>query len=73
MLIPVFVAGCAAGPRTVAASILQGQAAAGGALARLQPGRKIKLQPIVAHTDGERCSGCLICLSVCPYKACAAN
>lgn len=69
----VFIAGCAAGPKSVAASILQGQAAAGGALAKLQPGRKIKLEPIVAHTSEERCSGCMICLSVCPYKACTLN
>jgi heterodisulfide reductase subunit A len=69
----VFIAGCAAGPKTTTASIVQGQAAAGGALARLQPGRKIKLQPIVAHADEDLCSGCLICISVCPYKAGALN
>ncbi len=69
----VFLAGSISGPKSIAESIAQGQASAGGALSRLQPGKKIKLEAITAHTDDELCSGCMICLSGCPYKACALN
>jgi len=65
----VEMAGCATGPRNMADSIAQGHAAAGLALARLQPGRELALEAKTAVIDDERCSGCLVCVSVCPFRA----
>jgi len=47
----------------------QGMAAAGYVLSGLVAGRKLELQPIIAVVDHDRCSGCRVCVSVCPYKA----
>ncbi|HEY3356728.1 MAG TPA: CoB--CoM heterodisulfide reductase iron-sulfur subunit A family protein [Polyangia bacterium] len=69
----VYLAGCAAGPRSIAASVGLAQAAAGMALGRLQPGRMLKLEPLTTTIDEERCGGCLTCVSVCPYQACVAD
>lgn len=65
----VYVAGCAQGPKDIQASTMQGQAAAGGILSKLVPGEKVLLEAEVAVIDEDRCSGCLICNSLCPYKA----
>ncbi|MBU1700551.1 MAG: CoB--CoM heterodisulfide reductase iron-sulfur subunit A family protein [Candidatus Eisenbacteria bacterium] len=66
----VYLAGCSSGPKSIAESIKQAQAAAGTLLARLQPGKKLTLEEMIAQTDEDLCSRCLICVSVCPYKAC---
>ena len=65
----VEMAGCATGPRDMAESIAQGQAAAGLALSRLQPGRELALEARTAVIDDPRCSGCMVCVSVCPFRA----
>ena len=49
----------------------QGQAAAGHVLSGLVPGRKLEISPVVAAVDPQRCSGCKVCVGVCPYKAIA--
>ena len=46
----IYIAGCAGGPRNIAESIAQAQAAAGAALARLQPGKKLKLGVVTGET-----------------------
>ncbi len=66
----VYLAGCVGGPKGIADSIAQAKAAAGTAIARVQPGGKLSLEIITAHTDDDLCSKCLVCVSVCPYKAC---
>ncbi len=66
----VFLAGCASGPKSIAESIAQAKAATGMALARVQPGKKLALEVITAHTDEDTCAKCMICVSVCPYRAC---
>ena len=66
----VYLAGCAGGPKNIRDSIAQAQAAAGSALARLQPGKKLTLEVITAHAKEELCSRCLVCVAVCPYQAC---
>jgi heterodisulfide reductase subunit A len=65
----VFVAGCAQGPKDIQGSVAQGQAAAGKILSRLIPGEKLTLEAITAEVDESLCSGCRICISLCPYKA----
>lgn len=65
----VFIVGCAQGPKDIQASVADGQAAAGRILSRLIPGEKLLLDAITAETDTSLCSGCKICISLCPYKA----
>jgi heterodisulfide reductase subunit A len=65
----IFLAGCAQGPKDIQASVADGQAAAGKILSSLIPGEKLVLGAITAETDSELCSGCKICISLCPYKA----
>jgi heterodisulfide reductase subunit A len=65
----IFVAGCARGPKDIQASVADGQAAAGKILSSLIPGEKLVIGAITAELDSDLCSGCKICISLCPYKA----
>ena len=65
----VLIAGCAQGPRDIPGSVAQGQAAAGRVLSHLVPGEKLILEPMTAEVDEAICSGCKICIGLCPYKA----
>lgn len=65
----VEMAGCVAGPKNMAGSIAQGQGATGVVLSRLQPGRELALETTTAEIDDDRCSRCLVCVAVCPYRA----
>jgi heterodisulfide reductase subunit A len=68
-----YLAGCCQGPKDIAASVGQGQAAAGRILQKLIPGGKIALNPIVARVDPDLCSGCRTCEALCPFGALARN
>lgn len=65
----VFVAGCAAGPGDIPTAVQDAKAAMGTALARVQPGKKMSVEPLVAEAIDEQCSRCMVCVSVCPYRA----
>jgi heterodisulfide reductase subunit A len=64
----VFVAGNCHVPKFLNESIYQAQAAAARAATILcKP--TLKAEPNVAFVDDDFCSGCSICISVCPYNA----
>jgi heterodisulfide reductase subunit A len=65
----IFIVGCAQGPKDIQSSVAQGQAAAGRILSQLIPGEKLRLEAMTAIVDEDLCSGCKICIGVCPYKA----
>jgi heterodisulfide reductase subunit A2 len=65
----VYVAGAAAGPRTIHQAIRDGAAAAGQVLASLWPGERKLLEPLQAEVDAALCGGCGICAAVCPFGA----
>ena len=47
----------------------QGMAASGYILSELVEGRKIELDPLFASVYPERCAGCKVCMTICPYRA----
>jgi heterodisulfide reductase subunit A len=64
----IFIAGVAQGPKDIPTSVAQGAAAAARVLGRIQQG-EIALEPFRASIDADRCSGCRICNSLCPFNA----
>ena len=68
----VYAVGSTAGPKTIQQAVEQGSAAALRAIDALSAGLK---QPVkhFCQIDRERCSGCGVCLSVCPHGAIRAT
>jgi heterodisulfide reductase subunit A len=64
----VFIAGCAQGPKDIPDSVAQGAAAAARVLGLIIRG-EVELEPVLADVNEERCSGCRICNTMCPYNA----
>ncbi|ABC83928.1 4Fe-4S dicluster domain-containing protein [Anaeromyxobacter dehalogenans] len=65
----VYVAGAAAGPRSIREAIRDGAAAAGQVLATLRPGERRALEPLAAEVDAALCGGCGMCVAACPFGA----
>jgi heterodisulfide reductase subunit A len=64
----VFLAGCGQGPKDITDTVAQASATA----SKIQSlfSQDVLLQdPLVAFVDPEICSGCGICVDVCPYEA----
>jgi heterodisulfide reductase subunit A2 len=64
----VFLCGLAHAPKPIDESITQAQAAAARAITLLAR-KRIMTEGTVAYTDPHVCSGCGICISICPYSA----
>jgi len=64
----IFVAGLAHSPKPIEESISQALAAAGKAAIPLSKG-SVSVEPIVSSVDEEKCIGCGLCESVCPFTA----
>jgi heterodisulfide reductase subunit A len=64
----VFVAGACQGPKDIPDSVAQGAAAAAEALALLSQ-EVVEAEPVIAEVSKNLCSGCRVCISVCPYNA----
>lgn len=65
----VFIAGACQSPMDIQKAMSQGMAAAGYVLSGLVSGRKLEINPVNAVVDTQKCSGCRVCISACPYKA----
>jgi heterodisulfide reductase subunit A len=65
----VYLAGSCHSPMDIKEAMSEGMAAAGYVLSRLVQGKKLSIDPISAAVEQERCSGCKVCIGVCPYKA----
>lgn len=65
----IYLAGTCQSPMDIQKAMSQGMAASGYVLSGLVAGRKLEINPITAVIDSDRCSGCRVCVSVCPYKA----
>ncbi len=64
----IFVAGACVGPRDIPESVASGSAAA-AKVAALFGQDFLVTDPMVAAVDQVKCSGCLMCTKVCPFKA----
>ena len=65
----VYLAGSCHSPMDIKEAMSEGMAAAGYVLSGLVAGKKLSIDPISAVVNQERCSGCKVCIGVCPYKA----
>jgi heterodisulfide reductase subunit A len=64
----VFVVGCAQGPKDIPDTVAQASAGAAEALSLIDRGT-VEIEAATAVVDEELCSGCKICLALCPYNA----
>jgi len=64
----MFVAGCCQGPKDIPDTVSQGKGAAAAAAVPLARG-KVKIEPLISEVNPEKCSGCGICMPLCPYNA----
>lgn len=64
----IFIAGCAQGPKDIPESVSQARAAAAAAAVPLAQGR-IAVEPLSSRVDHDKCSGCGVCVPLCPYAA----
>lgn len=69
----IYLAGTCQAPGDIQRSMSQAMAATGYILSGLVAGRKLEISPVRATVDETRCSGCRICILVCPYKAISFN
>jgi len=64
----LFLAGCCQGPKDIPDTVSQAKGAAAAAAVPLAQGR-VKIEPTIAEAYAEKCSGCGICVPLCPYSA----
>ena len=69
----IYAAGCCLSPKNIQTSVAQGGAAAGKLLSILVPGKKLLLETMTSEIISDSCSGCKLCISLCPYKAISYN
>jgi heterodisulfide reductase subunit A len=64
----LFLAGCCQGPKDIPDTVAQAKGAAAAAAVPLAQGR-VRIDPIISEVHSEKCSGCGICIPLCPYHA----
>jgi heterodisulfide reductase subunit A2 len=64
----ILIAGACQGPMAIPEAVAQGAAASARVLSLISQGT-VMMEPVRAHIDEERCSGCRICNNLCPYNA----
>ena len=64
----IFLAGCCVGPRDIPESVAQGSAAA-SKVTGLFSQERLVTDPMVAVIDAMKCTGCMLCATICPFNA----
>jgi heterodisulfide reductase subunit A len=68
----IFIAGAAQGPKDIPDSVAQACGAAQKASILMSAG-EVEVEAITAKVNEELCSGCFICVSMCPFNAIVAE
>jgi heterodisulfide reductase subunit A len=64
----IYIAGTCQGPKDIPETVAQAEAAAAEAIALTSKGF-ITLEPNLAYIEESLCSGCQVCIPLCPYTA----
>jgi len=64
----IFIAGCAHAPKDIPDTVAQASAASSKVL-NMFSHKELSHDPMVAWVDEDLCSGCGVCVSLCPYDA----
>jgi heterodisulfide reductase subunit A len=64
----IFLAGCCQGPKDIPDTVAQASAAAAEVMSLASQG-EIEIEPITAWIEPDLCSGCKLCIEICPYSA----
>ncbi len=64
----VFLAGACQGPKDIPDTVAQASAAAAKVMGLLSKTR-LATEPMVSEVDTNKCSGCGLCVPICPYNA----
>jgi heterodisulfide reductase subunit A len=64
----IYLAGSVTSPKNIVESVTAGGASA-AKTAALFAKKEVKIEPIIAEVNEEICSGCAICIAMCPYTA----
>jgi heterodisulfide reductase subunit A len=68
----IFIAGCCQAPKDIQDTVSQASAAASRAATILSQD-ELEIDPLIAMVDEDVCTGCGICVEVCPYEARTLN
>ena len=68
----IFLAGCAESPKDIKDSVTQASAAAARASILMAKG-KVKIEAITSKLTPDSCTGCQMCVKVCPFNAISFN
>jgi len=68
----IFIAGCCQAPKDIQDTVSQASAAASRAATILSQ-EELEIDPLIAMVDEDACTGCGICIEVCPYEARTLN
>ncbi len=68
----IFIAGCCQGPKDIQDTVSQASGAASRAAGILSK-KELQIDPLIASVDEEVCTGCGLCVEVCPYEARVLN
>lgn len=64
----LFIAGCCQGPKDIPDTVSQAKGAAAAAAVPLAQGR-VRIDPTISEVLTDKCSGCGVCVPLCPYNA----
>jgi heterodisulfide reductase subunit A len=64
----IYIAGCAHGPKDIPEVVAQASGAASKAIAILSQAQ-VAFEPTIAGVNTDECSGCGVCVSICPFGA----
>jgi heterodisulfide reductase subunit A len=64
----IFIAGGCQGPKDIPDTVAQGAAAAAEVLSLIDR-KEVEIEAAIAVVDEDKCSGCKLCNTLCPYQA----